>query len=133
MKPRHGFCLAAGLCDMLTGLLLAAAPAATLRLMMIPQVPDDPVFVRFIGAFVFGVGASYLRPFLDRDRTRREMRFAAMLDVTAGLRLAVGGFVAVALLRGWLHPMWISVALTDLGLAATQVILLRRGAFAHGR
>ena len=132
MKPRHWFCLAAGGCDTLTGLLLVVAPLFTLRLMMIPGHEADPVLVRFIGAFVFGIGSSYLRPFLTRDPAAREARFAGMLDFTAGARVAVGSFVTVAVLAGALHPMWATVAVTDLGLAAVQIVMLRRGVFARG-
>ena len=132
MKPRHLFCIAAGLCDTLTGLMLVAAPLFTLRLMMIPGAVAEPVLIRFIGAFVFGIGFAYLRPFFDADPARRELRFAGMLDVTAGARLAVGTFVTVAVLTHGLHPMWTTVAVTDLGLAAVQIVLLKRGVFAHG-
>lgn len=132
MKPRHLFCIAAGLCDTLTGLLLMVAPLFTLRLMMIPGEVAQPVLIRFIGAFVFGIGSAYLRPFLDADPASREQRCAGMLDVTAGARLAVGAFVTVAVLTGALHPMWATVAVTDLGLAAVQIVLLKRGVFARG-
>ena len=129
MKPRHLFCIAAGACDTTTGLLLLLAPLAALRLMRIPAAPLEPVFVRFIGAFVFGVGFSYLRPFFDRDPARREARLAAMLDVTAFVRTAVGTFVAAAIVARALHPAWASVAATDLVLAAAQFTMLRRGVF----
>ena len=132
MKPRHLFCVAAGACDTLTGLLLISAPAFTLRLMQIPDAPADAAYIRFIGAFVFAVGASYLRPFGDPDPARREARFAAMLDLTAWLRFAVGGFVSIAMLRGWLHPRWATVAMTDLALATAQVWMVRKGVFARG-
>jgi hypothetical protein len=132
MKPRHVFCLAAGACDTLTGLLLMAAPVLTLRLMRIPGEPADPNLVRFIGAFVFGIGASYLRPFREPDAARREAQFAAMLDLTAWLRFAVGSFVAIAILRGWLVAAWATVAATDLGLAAAQSRMLRKGVFTRG-
>ncbi|MCB0346581.1 MAG: hypothetical protein KDD66_15790, partial [Bdellovibrionales bacterium] len=56
-----------GLCDASTGLLLMAAPEFTLMLMGISEIPDELVYLRFIGAFVFSVGAAYWLPFLHQE------------------------------------------------------------------
>lgn len=117
-----------GLCDASTGLLLMAAPLFTLRLMMIPELPAEPVYLRFIGAFVFGVGASYWLPYLKRkDLIERRQQIITTWQMTALVRTVVGGFVCLQVLSGALPLAWISVAATDLGLAAAQLIFLRRG------
>lgn len=119
------FCLAAGACDATTGLLLVAAPALTLRLMGISDLPAEPIFLRFVGVFVGAVGLAYLYPFW-LDPARRLARLTGVLEITALVRLLVGTFVAASLVLGALALPWVSVALTDLGLATAQLVLLGR-------
>lgn len=125
------YCLAAGSCDLLTGLLLVSAPHLTLGLMGIAVLPAEPIYLRFIGAFVGAVGAAYLYPFLLLQE--RQSRLAVVLEVTALVRLAVGTFVGVGVLIGALAPPWLTVSLTDLLLALVQLFLLSRLLFAHER
>ncbi len=117
-------CLLAGSADSLTGALLVASPALTLRLMGIGTVPADPVYLRFVGVFVGAVGLSYLFPFAG-DLARRAMRLRTVLEVTALVRACVAAFVALAISSGALELAWASVAVTDAGLAAIQIGMLR--------
>ena len=114
--------LLAGGMDTLTGLGLVAAPALTLRAMMVP-VPgaEALLYVRFVGTFVAAVGVSYLfalvRP--GGGGLREVFRF------TLAFRAAAGAFTAGAVLFGALAPAWLVVTATDLALVALQVGLLR--------
>jgi hypothetical protein len=108
--------------------LLLAAPRLTLRLMGLAAAPAEPVYLRFIGAFVAGVGLTYLVPVLRPADARSDALLASALLFTAVVRAAVGTFVAVAVVGGWLSWPWSSVCATDLGLAALQLVLLARGA-----
>ena len=94
---------------------------------------DAWVYLRFLGAFVAGVGASYLYPLLlaalaGRDRPGR---LPAVIEVTALVRTGVALFVAGAVAAGALAAPWLSVAGTDAALAALQLWLLARGVFGH--
>lgn len=110
-----------GLCDSATGVLLLAAPETTLHLMGVAEVPTEPVYMRFIGAFVCSVGLSYWLPFrLGRSAQEFARSTFVVWHVTALVRTVVGGFVALALVSGTLAPPWISVALTDCLLAFLQ-------------
>ncbi len=129
------FCLLAGGCDLATGLGLIAAPERVLAWMGIVAVPGAAsVYLRFIGTFVAGVGASYLLPLLlDSLRAgataARPGRLPAVIEVTALVRTGVALFVTVAVVTGALAAAWLSVAGTDAALAALQLWLLGRGAF----
>ena len=122
-KLISAWCLLAGLTDSTTGVLLVSAPATTLRLMGIAEVPSEPVFLRWIGVFVGGVGLLYLYPWLG-DAARREERQRVILEATIVLRGAVAVFVIVSLTRGLLSMPWVSVAVTDAMFAGFQVFLL---------
>ncbi len=117
------YCLLAGACDALTGALLVSAPIATLQLMRIADLPAEPVYLRFLGAFVGGVGLAYLYPFLFRGWSGA--RLAVVLEVTALVRLCVALFLGVSIARGALSVPWSTVLLTDLLLAAAQIWMLR--------
>lgn len=116
--------LGAGAMDLLTGLGLVFMPTWVLPLMRV-AVPagDGLVFLRWVGAFVGAVGASYL---LAVDRGGVD-RLRSVLEFTIPFRLAAGGFSAAAVLLGWLPVMWASVPVTDLALVGVQVWLLNRG------
>lgn len=118
--------LAAGACDTATGIALLAAPAATLALMGIEDGPRDPALVRFIGAFVLGVGASYL---LALARASQPGFVRTVAEITALVRACVGGYVAIALYREALPFAWVAVAATDVTLATLQLTLLGKGWF----
>jgi hypothetical protein len=118
--------LGAGSLDFTSGLLLTLAPGFALPLMGVatPQ-GDGLIFLRWVGAFVWAVGASYLVALLVGGTARRRH----VLEFTLPFRFAAGGFSAAAIGLGWLTPAWISVPLTDFALVLLQVWLLRRGAF----
>ena len=119
-----GLALCAGAMDTATGLGLMFAPDLTLRAMQVAAPSAEAlVFLRWVGAFVGAVGASYLVALARGGAgTLRET-----LATTLLFRLAAGGYCAAAVLGGTLAPRWIVVAFTDLGLAAVQAWLLRRG------
>lgn len=121
----RGLALGAGLLDGATGLGLVFAPAIVLGLMGAPVPGEEAlVYLRWVGAFVTAVGASYL---VARVAGGGE-RLRSVLEFTIGFRLAAGLFSAFAIARGWLGPAWVSVPVTDFGLVVAQVWLLRKGA-----
>lgn len=121
---RH-YALFVGGMDTVTGVLLVLSPELVLRLMLVRELPAEPVWLRFIGGFVAGVGLTYLHPLVSRAPRRVEL-LAATLELTAIVRGSVGLVVAACIARGALTPAWLSVALTDLALAAFQIVLVRR-------
>lgn len=130
LRPRATtlYCLLAGACDGLTGLMLLAAPLFTLQMMRISPLPAEPIYMRWIGAFVFSVGSSYGLPFIARDSQTRHRRLISMLEMTAWIRVCIGLFVAVGVATQQLAPGWITVAITDGALAAAQFGMLKRAA-----
>ena len=125
-----GLALGAGALDFCTGLGLVAAPALMLRLMGMSEIFGDLVYLRFVGAFVWAVGFSYLWALRRWQQTGDPTLLRATLEITIIFRLAAGSFAAWAILRGWLVPAWASVPATDFFLAAAQGWLLRQGALA---
>lgn len=122
------YCALAGSCDALTGLLLLTAPEFTLKLMRIAApTPEQSIYLSFIGAFVGSLGLFYLYPFVHGCSPRTDAMLDVVLRLTALSRVVVGSFVALSLLRGLLPFAWISVAVTDLALAAAQIAILRGG------
>lgn len=117
--------LLAGLADAATGVLLVAAPLATLRLMRIDPLPAEPAYVRFLGAFVFSVGVAYLLAFLPLAGALRRRR--TVLEVTAVTRGAVALVVGASAAAGALAAAWSPVAVFDGALAVTQAVLLAGG------
>lgn len=114
----------AGGADFCTGLGLVCVPQVVLPLMgLVPPAGEALVFLRWVGVFVGTVGACYWWGLL-----RPAAGLRAMLELTLLFRVAVGLFGVVAILRGWLAPVWASVPATDLALAAAQGWLLRKGA-----
>ena len=131
---RHRFVLlysfGAGLGDALTGVLLLAAPAATLQLMHVPVPAGELIWLRWMGVFVGAVGLSYLLPW----RLPAPARLAELTVVwrfTAVVRGAVAVFVIGALLAAALPRAWLTVGLWDGLLAGLQVALLRAGWLTH--
>lgn len=118
-------CLLAGGGDAGTGLLLVAAPALVLRLLRIAPA-GDLTYLRFVGVFVGCVGLAYLYPWLLGGR-RRAGRMAAVLEMTAGVRLAVALFLGLAVAGSRLALPWITVGIYDAVLAIAQLALLHRG------
>jgi hypothetical protein len=127
VRSRDAFvlCALAGACDALTGLLLVAAPLFTLRLMHIATMPAEPIYMRWIGVFVFAVGSAYALPFLGRRPDDRNRRLVGVLEVTALLRACVAVFIAGAVLQGALEPGWSMVFFTDAALVVLQILWLK--------
>ena len=120
----RGLALGAGCLDTGTGLGLVFAPALVLGLMgaAVPGA-EALIYLRWVGAFVVAVGASYLIALVIGGGAR----LRAVFEFTIVFRLAAGVFSAVAMARGWLAPVWVSVPLADFALAAVQAWLLRKG------
>ncbi|MCU0792793.1 MAG: hypothetical protein MUE42_08095, partial [Opitutaceae bacterium] len=105
----------AGAMDAATGLGLVLLPGFTLRMMGVAAPTGDAlVFLRWVGAFVGAVGASYLIA-LIRGGT---MRLREVFVFTLVFRVAAGGYAAWAVASGALDWRWITVALTDGALVA---------------
>lgn len=118
---------AAGVSDTSTGLLLLFAPAWTLRLMGVSQLPQPLFFASYIGVFVLCVGATYLR--LPPGRLASKPYFAYWRTqwlITALFRSAVAIFVSAEVVMGTMEHAWFAVALTDGVFAAIQWVGLRR-------
>lgn len=119
--------IGAGAMDFATGLGLVFGPALALALMRVPApAAEQLVFLRWVGAFVAAVGATYLWGALQWRRLLRPV-----LELTLFFRFAAGAFSAVAIGCGWLSPAWASVPVTDLALVVVQVALLAQGAGHH--
>lgn len=123
------YCFLAGACDVTTGALLVASPEFTLGLMRVPDELSEAVWMRFIGAFVFGAGLLYLHA-LSRD-PRGGARLTHVMEATAVLRGCIAVFTAGAIATGALSPAWLSVCLTDATFAIVQVVFLRKDAFSR--
>jgi hypothetical protein len=109
---------------------LVLAPGLVTALLGIPGLPAEPIFLRWIGVFVGGVGLAYLFPFLPGARPPGlAVRLGVVIEVTALIRTLVAVFVTFATAARALPAAWLSVAATDAALAAVQVAMLRRGFF----
>jgi hypothetical protein len=122
----YAMCALAGLMDATTGALLLAAPLWTLRLMGITVLPAEPLYQRWIGAFVCSVGCSYLFPFLLPSGPGRDRTAAGILTMATIVRIFIAVFSCAAIASGALEPAWLSVTATDGSLAVAQIIVLRR-------
>ena len=129
-KAARIYCLAAGACDVATGLLLVAAPRFTLSLMGVADALSEPAWMRFIGAFVLGVGSIYLYGIAREPRGGA--RLTHLMEATALVRAVVAVFTGWAIVAGELSPAWASVCATDAIFATAQVALLRKDAFGRG-
>ena len=128
-KWAYLFCILAGLCDGSTGPLLVFAPVFTLKLMGVAVIPEDPAFIRFIGAFVGAVGFTYLFPFLFARGEARDRLLTGVLTSATIIRISIASFTTVAIATGLLDKTWISVPLSDAFLAACQIVLLKKKVF----
>lgn len=112
-----------GAMDATTGLLLMLAPASTLRLMGLQSIgAEAQVFLSWMGAFVFSVGASYFPVLRGNDPGRGE----TVWRMTSLVRAVVAAFVVTKVAQGVLEPLWLSVALTDALVAMGQWIGIRK-------
>ncbi len=115
--------LCAGMLDFSTGLGLMFLPAKILPLMRVELPASDALtYLRFVGAFVTAVGASYLWAWLRGDINR----LRNMLELTILFRLSAGGYSAVAIGLCWLPVAWASVPITDFVLAGVQLWLVTK-------
>lgn len=114
---------AAGLLDFGSGLGFAFFPIQTLALMRTPVAAEEALtYVRFVGAFVAAVGASYLWALFRADL----VRLRAVLEFTLLFRLAAGVFSTAAIAHGWLALPWASVPAADFTLIVIQLWLLTK-------
>lgn len=112
-----------GAMDACTGLLLLFVPIWTLRLMGLQPIgAEAQIFLSWMGAFVFGVGASYFLALRVRLPEEGEM----IWKMTALVRAVIAMFVIVQVSRGTLEPLWLSVAATDALVALVQLVGLKR-------
>ena len=118
------WCALAGACDAATGAILVADPSLVVRLLHLTPAPTEPVYLRFVGVFVGAVGLAYFYPRL-RSGTGAWSQVVAVLELTAGFRLAVATFVTASVASGTLGRGWLAVAATDLAIAVLQLVLLR--------
>lgn len=126
--------LGAGLMDAVTGLCLIVAPAVVLRLLGAPMpAGGDDVLMRFVGAFVCGVGCAYLWGMGTADVGKRLRQLEGVWGATALIRLCVALFTCGAVLLGRLAPLWLVVSLTDGVLGVGQLAALRAGWCANKR
>ena len=114
--------LLAGAMDFATGLGMIMLPAITLKLMRVTVPTEEALFyLRFVGVFVGSVGFSYLWAWRTGSAALREsFRF------TIPFRIGAGTFCLVAVSRGAMEPMWLSVTLADYGWVGVQIWFLRR-------
>lgn len=117
--------LAAGAMDTCSGLLLIFTPALALGLMGVSLPPAECwVFIRFIGAFVFGVGTLYLFAALRFAGYGDGVALVWVLGLTAWMRAVMFAFTLAAIVTGALAPAWWSVPATDGLLALVQFIFI---------
>jgi hypothetical protein len=113
-----------GLMDALTGLGLVVSPSLTLGLMGL-TTPPEPVFVSYLGVFVFAVGMShFLAGRFPNDERSRE-RWATTWRISALVRSCVALFVSFKLASGQLPLPWLTVAGTDATVALVLIFFLR--------
>ena len=123
IKAAQTFALFAGAMDAATGAGLVALPGLTLSAMGVATPGAEAlVFLRWVGAFVGAVGASYLIA-LARGGAQR---LRSVFEFTVWFRGAAGGYCAAAVLAGALEPRWFTVSLTDGALVVAQIWLLGR-------
>jgi hypothetical protein len=116
-----------GIGDLGTGAALVVAPAWLFALLRLPAPPDGAwILVRWIGVFVACVGLAGIWPRFA------PARLAAAAEVTTVARLAVAGFLAVAVCSRALPAAWLLVGAFDAVVALVQLALRARGDFALG-
>lgn len=118
--------LGAGLLDTTTGALLVTVPETTLRLFgaAMPGGGGD-ILMRFVGAFVLGVGLSYLWGLATARFDRRSQRLHGVWGATAAIRACIAAFTLTAVATKQLEPAWLVVSASDATLAAIQLWALK--------
>ena len=129
-KVTIGVTAIAGCMDGLTGLLLILNPAVTLGLMGVDiSLYTDVIFIRFIGAFVFGVGGCYI---LGLIRLNLECDWKFLEDIwltTAWIRLVVFAFTTFSIYTGKLDLWWAGIPVADGILGVFQIYWVKCGQF----
>ena len=123
--------LGAGLLDSATGALLLSVPDLTLRMFgaTLPGGGGD-ILMRFVGAFVLGVGLAYLWGLASSRTDVRRNRLLGVWGATAAVRTCVALFTLTAVSTGGLPSAWLVVSASDAVLAIVQIRGIRRGWFA---
>ena len=130
----------AGLSDTLTGILLLAAPAYTLRLMLVRALPQPIEYAKFIGIFVLSVGLTYLlvvwrwplaRSLPDAVGVSSAAAWKIQWALTAMIRALVAVFLFSEIAAGRMEAAWLTVAVSDAALAGIQIVGLSRGWLDH--
>lgn len=119
--------LVTGLSDTVTGILLCAAPAFTLRMMGVRASTDALPYVGYIGAFVLSVGLACLYGARILRMPSATERIETVWLLTALSRAAVALYLLPEISIGNFGRAWLSVVLFDGTCALIQVIGLRRG------
>jgi hypothetical protein len=103
------------------------APQFTLQSMRLHAPDNALIYLSFIGAFVFSVGAAclYGAKLAACDGCKRKL--ATVWLLTAITRASVALFVTASVVSGALALGWMTVAVSDAGCALIQSIGLRRG------
>jgi hypothetical protein len=128
-KSASALAITLGLGDVATGVSLLIGPRWVPSILGIAAPPEGAdVFLRWIGIFVAAVGSAYLDPWRTPAGALRRARLRAVLQWTAGVRLAVAGFVALAVLGGALPDGWCLVGAYDAVAATLQLTLVAVGA-----
>jgi hypothetical protein len=122
-----------GLSDTVTGILLCAAPAFTLRMMGVRAPADALPYVGYIGAFVLSVGLASLYGARILRLPGSTERIETVWFVTALSRAAVALYLLPEISIGNFQHGWLSVVLFDGACALVQGIGLRRGWLRNAR
>lgn len=112
--------LAAGLLDSTTGALLLTVPQMTLHLFGASMPGGGDILMRFVGAFVLGVGLAYLWGLATSRYDQRGRRLHGVWGATMMIRMCIAGFTLASVMAGKLEPAWLVVSASDATLAAIQ-------------
>jgi hypothetical protein len=117
--------IGSGVCDLATGAALLVAPARVFAGLGLPAPPVEAwILVRWLGLFVGCVGLAGVWPRFA------PARLAAAVEITTVARLAVAGFLAVAICGNALPTPWLLVGTFDAVVALGQLALRARGDYA---
>ncbi|HEX6850455.1 MAG TPA: hypothetical protein VF139_03545 [Candidatus Polarisedimenticolaceae bacterium] len=114
-----------GICDLATGAALVTAPAWVFAVLRLPALPEESwILMRWLGVFVGCVGFAGVWP------NFAPARHAAAAEITTVARLAVAGFLAVAVCGNALPSAWLLVGTFDAIVALAQLAFRARGDYA---
>jgi hypothetical protein len=125
--------LVTGLSDTITGILLCAAPAFTLRMMGVRTPADALPYVGYIGAFVLSVGLACLYGARILRLPSSTERIETVWFITALSRAAVALYLLPEISIGNFGHGWMAVVIFDGACAVIQAIGLRRGWLRNAR